>query len=108
MTQLIEVSRKNKSYDKRKLVITVDSDKYYVEPWLGWYAISTSNKKIRQMVRPYIMDNLYWLIGKDCDLEEWKCQIEHLDKGRGVDGCYWNNSWFFEGEKEKAFLSFYN
>lgn len=105
----IEVQRKNKSYDKRKLVVTIDSEKYYVSPYGGWYFINTMcTKDIRKILRGVIFENFYWLIGEDCDYDEWESHIEHLDKGKGVDGCYWNDSWFFDGEKEKALNSFYN
>lgn len=105
---LYSSQRRNKKYDKRKLLITLNDDKYYVSPYGGWYFINNMcTDEVRKFLRKIIFEDFYWLIGKDCDYDEWENHIEHLDKGKGVDGCCWNDSWFFEGEKEIALNSFY-
>ena len=56
------------------------------------------------------MENLYWLLGWDCDKEEWDNRIYCWDIGRRVYGVPVDklSSMFFEGEKEIALNSFYN
>lgn len=108
----ISVVRKNKSYDKRKLVITINKKKYYAEPWLGWYTTNTTDIEIRTIIRDIVMDNLYWLVGKDCNIELWAEDIEDWDSGKRIYNTPLNtipSSMFFDKEeKEKAFKSFYN
>lgn len=106
----MDIKRKNKSYDKRKLVITINKKKYYVEPCFGWYSVSTSNLEIRSIIRDVVMDNLYWLLGRDCDIEEWEQSINRWDSGRGI----YNTSvdkltsiFFNTEEKDRALNSFY-
>ena len=108
---MIEVKKKNKSYKKRKLVITIDKEKYYIEPYWGWYCVSTSNIEKRTIIREIVIDNLYWLLGCDCDFEIWTEEIEKWDKGKlyntplntSSDSLFFNNE-----EKERALKSFYN
>lgn len=110
-----KVVRKNKSYDKRKLVIYDNNDKKIVEatPWGGWFCWSNNLYKtdpdIWKMCRLEVLKNLYWLIGKDCDEFEWNCHIEKLDSGSGVDGKTEKYSQFFNiDEKLTALESFNN
>ena len=55
------------------------------------------------------MENLYWLLGNDCDFDEWNDSIEKWDKGRmyNVPVTELPSSLFFDGEKEIALNSFY-
>ena len=106
----MDIKRKNKSYDKRKLVITINKKKYYVEPCFGWYSVSASNLEIRSIIRDAVMDNLYWLLGRDCDIEDWEQSINRWDSGRGIYNTPVDNptSIFFNTEeKDRAFNSFY-
>ena len=106
----MEIKRKNKSYDKRKLVITINKKKYYVEPCFGWYSVSASNLEIRSIIRDVVMDNLYWLLGRDCDIEDWEQSINRWDSGRGIYNTPVDNptSIFFNSEeKDRVFNSFY-
>ena len=111
----IEVQRKNKSYDKRKLVIYDNNDKKIVEvtPWGGWFCWSNNLYKTDpdswKICRLEVLKNLYWLIGKDCDEFEWNQHIEKLDRGSGVDGKTEKYSQFFNiDEKIAALVSFNN
>lgn len=106
----MDIKRKNKSYDKRQLVITINKKKYYVEPCFGWYSVSTSNLEIREIIREIVMDNLYWLLGRDCDIEDWEQHINRWDSGRGIYNTPVDKptSIFFNTEeKDRAFNSFY-
>lgn len=106
----MDIKRKNKSYDKRQLVITINKKKYYVEPCFGWYSVSTSNLEIREIIREIVMDNLYWLLGRDCDIEDWERSINRWDSGRGIYNTPVDKltSMFFNTEeKDRAFNSFY-
>lgn len=107
----MDIKRKNKSYDKRKLVITINKKKYYVEPCFGWYSVSTTNLEIRSIIRDVVMDNLYWLLGKDCDIEDWEHRINRWDNGKGMDkplsGDKPVSIFFNTEEKDRAFNSFY-
>ena len=112
----IKVQRKNKSYDKRKLVIYDNNDKKIVEvtPWGGWFCWSNSflyktDPDSWKLCRLEVLKNLYWLVGKDCTYEEWEKIIEKLDSGRGVEGKSENVSQFFNiDEKLTALESFNN
>ena len=106
----MDIKRKNKSYDKRKLVITINKKKYYVEPCFGWYSVSTTNLEIRSIIRDVVMDNLYWLLGRDCDIEDWEKSINRWDSGRGIYNTpvdKLTSIFFNTEEKDRAFNSFY-
>lgn len=110
------VVRKNKSYDKRKLVIYDNNDKKIVEvePWGGWFcwsnnSIYKTDPDSWKLCRLEVLKNLYWLVGRDCDEFEWDICIEHWDSGVGVDGKTEKSSQFFNiDEKNRARLSFEN
>ena len=56
------------------------------------------------------MDNLYWLLGRDCDIEDWERSINRWDSGRGIYNTPVDKptSIFFNTEeKDRAFNSFY-
>ena len=106
----MDIKRKNKSYDKRQLVITINKKKYYVEPCFGWYSVSTSNLEIREIIREIVMDNLYWLLGRDCDIEDWEQRINRCDSGMGIYNTpvdKLTSIFFNTEEKDRAFNSFY-
>lgn len=109
---MIEIKKKNKSYNKRKLIITINKIKYYVEPWCGWYSISTSDIEVRNIIRNIVINNLYWLLGKDCNIETWAEYIDDWDHGKHIYNTPINtipSSMFFnKEEKENAFKSFFN
>ena len=103
--------RKNKSYDKRKLVIYDDDNNKVVEvtSWCGWFCWSKKFDKNFALVRMEVLKNLYWLLGHDCDEEEWERSIERWDTGKGVMGPVTNQSQFFnDAEKNAARMSFEN
>lgn len=110
MGHTITINRQNKSYDKRKLVITIDKKKYYAEPWWGWFSIDATNLEIRRIIREVVMDNLYWLVGKDCDMETWANYISDCDSGKKIYNTPLNTtpaSMFFNTEeKKRAYNSF--
>lgn len=69
----IIVKRKNKTFKNRKLSF-YKNNKFFmeVEKYAGWYCLS---KKINNddafICRHLIMENLYWLLGNDCDFKTW-------------------------------------
>lgn len=110
--------KRNKTYKNRKLVI-YDGKKQigFVTPWMGWYGInlkvpiSTVNLGEGSEIRGLFMENLYWLLGHDCTIEEWNESIEAWDTGKHIYGVpvdKLSSLFFSEEEKEKAFNSFYN
>lgn len=107
-----KVVRRNKSYDKRKLVFYENKKKVAeAYPWGGWYAWNNTfvDELTRVNCRHYVLKNLYWLIGRDCDKNEWNHHIENLGRGKGVDGKIDKLSMFFnEDEKLAALESFEN
>lgn len=108
---MYKVVRKNKSYDKRKLVIYNDNDNKIVEvePCYGWFCWSNRFDKNFALVRMEVLKNLYWLVGRDCDEFEWDRCIEHWDSGKGIDGKTDKISQFNNiDEKIQARLSFNN
>lgn len=109
---MYKVVRKNKSYDKRKLVIYDDNDNKIVEvePYCGWFCWSNPNifDKNFALARMEVLKNLYWLVGRDCDEFEWERRIEHWDSGKGIDGKTDKVSQFNNIEKNQARLSFNN
>ena len=56
------------------------------------------------------MENLYWLLGCDCDLYEWEKTIECWNTGKHIYGVSTDISslFFSNDEKESALNSFYN
>lgn len=107
-----KVVRKNKSYDKRKLVIYNNNDKKIVEvePWGGWFCWSNTfpyktEPDSWKICRLEVLKNLYWLIGKDCSYADWVGRIERWHKGRGVDGKTTKTSQFFDGDELRAALN---
>lgn len=109
MAHINSIKLKNKSYDKRKIVFSVDNRTYYVEPCWGWYSVSTNDIEVRTVIRDVVMNNLYWFLGRGCDIETWKESIEKWDKGKSYLINETPTSLFLnKEEKENAFNSFYN
>lgn len=105
----IIVKRKNKSYDKRKLQV-YEGKKLLgeVETFNGWLSIQLEN---HDLLRKVAIENLWWLLGKDCNEEEWKEPVEYWDEGKRVYGVSVDklpDSMFFNGEKEIALNSINN
>ena len=110
-----KVVRKNKSYDKRKLVIYDNNDKKIVEvePWGGWFcwsnnSIYKTDPDSWKICRLEVLKNLYWLIGEDCDEFTWSMQIDKWDSGLGVDGKTEKYSQFFNIDEKIAALESFN
>ena len=85
----ITVIRKNKTYQRRLLKIY--NDKQLVQivmPWMGWYSWERSFKDdlTRMICRRKVLENLYWLLGQDCDKETWMQRIDKWNNGRGISG----------------------
>ena len=110
---MLTVIKRNKTYKNRKLVI-YDGKKKVTEviPFWGWYSFSCHlNIELHDKCRALVMENLYWLLGRDCEWEDWVDSIEAWDKGRHIYNVAIDKlpeSMFFEGEKEIALNSFYN
>lgn len=109
---MLTVVKRNKNYKARKLVIYDDKKRItYVEPFWGWYSFSENLHELHKPCRALVMENLYWLLGRDCEWEDWVKSIEAWDKGRHIYNVPIDKlpkSMFFEGEKEIALNSFYN
>lgn len=110
---MLTLVKRNKTYKNRKFVI-YDGKKKITEviPFWGWYSFNCYlNHDLHDQCRALIMKNLYWLLGHDCDFEDWNDSIEAWDKGRHIYNVAIDElpeSVFFEGEKEVALNSFYN
>lgn len=114
----MKVIKRYKTYNKRTLVIYNEKTPVaYIRPNCGWFSIestkhlqcSINDINIHKMIRGYVMENLYWLLGRDCYKEEWDNSIYCWDMGGRLYGGPVNggSSMFFEGEKEIALNSFY-
>ena len=84
-----KVVRKNKTYKKRILKI-YEGKKLVNEvmPWMGWYCWC---KPFRDdgthiICRRKVLENLYWLLGRDCDKSEWIRAVEQWDQGKHIYG----------------------
>ena len=105
-----KVVRKNKSYDKRCLKIYYH-DKLIntARAWGGWFAWDEifENIMMHYWCSRKVHEDLYWLIGKDCDIAEWTNHIDKWDRGTGVDGKMFKESVFFNvDDKITALESF--
>ena len=105
--------RKNKTYEKRKLVFKDSKNKtiHTVEPWLGWICHSKRIEgELHSIVRKHTIENLYWLVGRDCEKEEWDKFIWRKHQGilYGVDPNNKHESAFFSEEEYQAALNSFN
>jgi hypothetical protein len=112
---MLTIIKRNKTYKNRKLVI-YDGKKKIAEvvPCWGWcgYSFTKRTYETHKQCRTLVMENLYWLLGHDCDFEEWNNSIEAWDAGKHIYGVPIDEntqpkSMFFEGEKEVALNSFF-
>lgn len=97
-------NRKINFYDGKKLITSAI-------PWHGWYACTTLiDEDTRNKIRKTLMENLYWLLGCDCDLYEWERTIEDWNTGKHIYGPISGikSLFFSDKEKESALNSFYN
>lgn len=109
---MLKVVRKNKSYNKRKLVIYDDKKKLVeAQAFFGWFSWSNSfpyrtDKDTWRKCRYLVLQNLYWLCGKDCSYADWVGRIEKWHKGRGLESVSSDNSTsqFFNGDELHAAL----
>lgn len=106
-----KVVRKNKSYDKRCLKIYYH-DKLIntARPWGGWFAWEEifENIMMHAACRRKVLENLYWLVGRDCDIGEWLNRIDRWDRGTGIDGKTNKESAFFNTEDKQVALESFN
>lgn len=107
-----KIVRKNKSYDKRCIKIYYHDNLINTAiPWGGWFSWEKNFENIMMHCgcRSKVLENLYWLIGRDCDIVEWSNHIDKWDRGTGVDGKTNKESIFFNiDEKLTALESFNN
>ena len=97
-------NRKINFYVGRKLIASAI-------PYHGWYACPIhTDENIQTEIRNTVMNNLYWLLGCDCDFYEWKKIIEDWNIGKHIFGTISNvkSLFFSDEEKESALNSFYN
>lgn len=97
-------NRKINFYNGKKLIASAI-------PWHGWYACTMPiDEDTRKVIRKTVMENLYWLLGCDCELYEWGRTVEDWNTGKHIYGTISNiKSLFFSNEeKETALNSFYN
>lgn len=111
MFNTFKVVRKNKSYDKRRLKIYYH-DKLIntVEPCFGWFCWEKKfeNLMMHAACRCKVLENLYWLVGRDCDIGEWLNRIDRWDRGTGIDGKTNKESAFFNTEDKQIALESFN
>ena len=104
--------KQNKDYKKRKLVFYDDKRKVCeIEPWQGWICFSKLTDEVEHKIcRGMAMKNLYWLLGCDCEWEDWVKSIWRLEHGHGVNGVPIDSSTMFysDFERDVALNSFYN
>ena len=104
--------KRNKDYKKRKLVFYDDKRKVCeIEAWWGWICFSKRLDEVEHKTcRGLAMKNLYWLLGHDCEWEDWMKTIWRLEHGRGLNNVPASDSSVFYSnfERDVALNSFYN
>ena len=105
--------RRNKTYKNRKLVFKDSKNKtiHIVEPWLGWICHSKRIEgEFHRIIRKHVLENLYWLLGCDCDKEEWEKFIWRKHQGvlYGVPINDKPKSVFFNEEEYETALNSFN
>lgn len=108
---MLKVVRRNKSFKKRKLAFYEGKKLItYVEPFWGWIAhTEITDKETYKEIRSKVMENLYWLLGHECDQKTWEESINRWDKGRGVYNVNDNKSMFHNSDEMVVALdSFYD
>jgi hypothetical protein len=82
-----------------------------VTPWLDWIShLKRTDEETQRIVRKHTIENLYWLLGRDCDKEEWEKFIWRKHQGilYGVCPNGKPESVFFNEEEYKAALNSFN
>ena len=109
---MITVVKRNKTYKKRKLVFYDDKRKVCeIEPCWGWICFSKRLDEVEHKIcRGLAMKNLYWLLGCDCEWEDWMKSIWRWEHGRGLNNVPADSSSVFYSNTERdiALHSFYN
>lgn len=110
---MLRAIKKNKTFKKRKLVFYQDKKRVcYVTPWWGWYSINQSvDIETHKEIRNLVLNNLYWLLGHDCDFDEWKNSVDAWNQGKHIYGVpvdKLSSMFFSEEEMNVALNSFYN
>ena len=80
---MIGINRKNKLPKSRKFSVYKDGKRIgEVIRYQDWFCIDLGEHRgYHTTVRSLVMRDLYWLIGDDCDADEWNRRIERLDDG---------------------------
>lgn len=112
---MLKVERKFKHYENRRLAV-YDGNRLIdrVRPWHGWFGHEFPLSSIEDYyneIRSLTMENLYWLLGKDCNKEEWKELIEYWDKGKHIFGVSLDKipeSMFNSKEEKQIALNSFN
>lgn len=80
--------KRNKNYKNRKLVFYNGTKRICdVTPWWGWYSINQSvDIETHKEIRNLVLNNLYWLLGHDCDFDEWKQSVNDWNEGKHIYG----------------------
>ena len=80
---MIGINRKNKTPKNRKFSVYKDGKRIgEVIRYQDWLCIDLgTHREYHTTVRSLVMRDLYWLIGDDCDADEWNGRIERLDDG---------------------------
>jgi hypothetical protein len=116
---MLKLVRRNKDPKKRKLVFYDGYDHKkiisYVEPCWGWFAVYTTvprttiNKETWDEIIQRTMENLYWLLGNNCDKKTWVESVTRWNEGKGIPGKNDNKSMFHNiYELGTAIDSFYD
>jgi hypothetical protein len=105
--------RRNKTYKNRKLVFKDSKNKtiHEVTPWIGWICHSKRIEgELHRIIRKHTFENLYWLLGQDCDKEDWEKFIWRKHQGilYGVCTNGKPESVFFNEEEYKMALNSFN
>lgn len=112
---MLTVKKLNKTYSKR--VLQIKKNKKVIDritPFWGWYShemnIKNYEESVIKQIRKLVIDNLYWLIGRDCDKEEWERFIWRKHQGILCGVCSNNKpeSVFFNEEEYKTALNSIN
>ena len=111
MEMELTVKRMFKTYKNRKLNIYNKNGKLVAAaiPWSGWYTLThVPDEDLRKKCRKIVLENFYWLLGKDMSYEDWVEHVNGWDSGKHVYGVPVNilSGMFFDGEKEIVLNSF--
>ena len=104
--------KRNKNPKKRKINVYNGMELIASAiPYNGWYTCTMpTDENIQKEIRKIVIENLYWLLGCDYNLDEWEKIIEDWNIGRHIFGTISNvkSLFFSDEERESALNSFYN